>query len=130
MQHAAAAHAFQRGPVRAHRRRREVAALRDPAQGPQVGYACLGRDPGGFREEVMRRSLICISALLALAACQPLRATPEPRPSAIIPTVAATLPELQTPPPAGPLFDGFNMFTATSGWAWKGLSQLYRTDDG
>ncbi|MGE5071941.1 MAG: WD40/YVTN/BNR-like repeat-containing protein, partial [Anaerolineae bacterium] len=24
----------------------------------------------------------------------------------------------------------FNMFTATSGWAWKGVSQLYRTDDG
>ncbi len=29
-----------------------------------------------------------------------------------------------------PAFDGIAMMNATSGWAWKGLSQLYRTEDG
>lgn len=65
--------------------------------------------------------------LIMLAACQTQAAGPTPTISA--PPATATLPNV-TAVPAGLFFDGFKMVDAQSGWAWKGLSQLYRTDDG
>lgn len=72
---------------------------------------------------------------LALSAC---RASVSPAPATasapVVPTaVASASPDGLAAPTAGepPLFfESFDMLDAQSGWAWKGLSQLYRTDDG
>lgn len=78
----------------------------------------------------MRYSLIVLFSLIVLSACQArtLKATRTP---SLAPTRRAT----DTTPAASPLpsllfFEGFHMADANSGWAFRGVSQLYRTDDG
>ncbi len=73
----------------------------------------------------LRKLLLIV--LAALAACQARSASAGPTASPS-PT-APPLPQA-SPQRAGWSFDGFNMVDDQSGWAWKGLSQLYRTDDG
>ena len=75
----------------------------------------------------MRGPAVAFLLALALSACQ----TNSPTPS---PTALAT-PKWQERASTAPaeqslFFEGFDMLDAESGWAWKGLSQLYRTDDG
>ena len=70
------------------------------------------------------RRLAGIATLTILAACQAQTASP---------TAPVTVPPIPTDiskTSLSPLFDGFKMVDAQSGWAWKGVSQLYRTDDG
>ena len=78
----------------------------------------------------MRYRLIVLVCLILLSACQTrgLKATPTP-------LLAAARRATDTIPAASPLpgplfFDGFHMADANSGWAFRGASQLYRTDDG
>ncbi len=72
-------------------------------------------------------TLPALTVLLILTACQP-SATTETVPAVILPT-ATVAPQPATSPNSF-AFDGFNMLDAHSGWAWKGISQLYHTDDG
>jgi photosystem II stability/assembly factor-like uncharacterized protein len=75
-------------------------------------------------DAVLKASALFV--VLILAACQS-------RPVAI-PTEVPTRPVAASPQPTAEnvplLFDGFKMVDGQSGWAWKGISQLYRTDDG
>lgn len=69
----------------------------------------------------MRRSLCAVMLVIALGACR----TPIP---AATPTLAL-LPQA-TPEAGVPFFGAFDMTDAKSGWAWQGVSRLFRTDDG
>ncbi len=73
----------------------------------------------------MRRLAYLIVLVVLLTACQSQDSTP---------TVAAaptTEPLSQGTASAGPvLFSGFDMMNAKSGWAWQGISRLFRTVDG
>ena len=70
----------------------------------------------------MRYRLFVIWTLLVLTGCQ--------APVLSATTSAAVTPVPQTTALAAWPFDGFKMVDDRSGWAWKGISQLYRTDDG
>ncbi len=74
----------------------------------------------------MRRIMSLLLCGLVLAACQPARENPAPTPVARPGVTRAA----QATASAAPLFfDHIDMMDARSGWAWKGISQLYRTDD-
>lgn len=74
----------------------------------------------------MRYRLLTILSLAVLTACQA-QVVNAPRTTPLAPTLA---PAPQGTPSSAWLFVGFKMVDDQSGWAWKGISQLYRTDDG
>ncbi len=75
----------------------------------------------------MHRIIPVLLCSLAMASCQAGPASPTP-PLHVEPS---SRPSAQPAATALPLFfDDINMMDAQSGWAWKGVSQLYRTDDG
>ncbi len=75
----------------------------------------------------MHRTLLVLLCCQALAACQ---AGPT-SPTATALVEASRVPSVEAAATALPLFfDNIDMMDAQSGWAWNGVSQLYRTDDG
>ncbi len=75
----------------------------------------------------MGRILVVLLCSLALASCRAGQTVPTPTASIEPGTVPSTEPTIA----AAPLFfDNIDMTDAQSGWGWKGISQLYRTDDG
>lgn len=91
-------------------------------------------DAGAFfkiMETRVRRALLASFCLIILGACQSQVRTTAPASEAI--ATASAPPAASAVPSAAPtslFFDNFRMADAQSGWAWNGLSQLYRTDDG
>jgi photosystem II stability/assembly factor-like uncharacterized protein len=71
--------------------------------------------------------LLMLTLLAMLSACQTPAGKGTPTASLVL-TVAPSLDALPTAPASW--VDGIDMADAKSGWAWKGDSQLYRTDDG
>ncbi len=64
---------------------------------------------------------------LAVSSCQAGKALPTPT----APVGPSSVPSVEAAVTALPLFfDNIDMMDAQSGWAWNGVSQLYRTDDG
>jgi len=73
------------------------------------------------------RTFAAFLCVIGLSGCQARAFNPTPT----VPAVPSTTPSAQpTAGMAGVFFDDFDMMDALSGWAWKGISQLYRTDDG
>ncbi len=69
----------------------------------------------------MRRHIDFFILLIFLSACR--AQTPAVTPTSVAPTQ-------ELPSSSALFFGGFDMMDAHSGWAWQGISRLFRTDDG
>ncbi len=75
----------------------------------------------------MHRILLVLLCSVTLGSCQAGQTIPTPT----VLIESSSVPSVMAAATALPLFfDNIDMMDAQSGWAWKGVSQLYRTDDG